>query len=176
MGRCVLLAAFFLRLETGHEPVKPILQALLLADRVYEDKATGKKIVAGIFQALYFKKQTDLKADLEKQGISGIPGGLHAGSPYAYVSLTDVRGSQPFVLRYVDLGEDKPVFEARFELRCDDPLKTIEVIAPMPPLPVKKAGTYALELLWKDEPLGSFRVTVEEMHIEGPQHDTDRNG
>ena len=157
-------------------PVQPVLQALLLADRVYEDKATGKKIVAGIFQALYFKKQEEMKADLEKQGILGMPGGLHAGSPYAYVSLTDVRGTQPFVLRYVDLSEDKPVFQAKFELTSDDPLGTVEVIAPLPPLPSGKAGTYALELLWKDEPLGSFRVTVQELQIEDPKDDTDRTG
>jgi len=96
--------------------VKPVLQALLLADRIYEDKATGKKIVAGIFQAVFFKKAEDLKAELEKRGVSGagMPGGFHAGAPYAYISLTDLRGTQPFILRYVDLGEDKPVFEAAF--------------------------------------------------------------
>lgn len=155
--------------------MKPVLQALLLADRVYEDKATGKKIVAGIFQRLFFKRPEDFKAELEKQGITSVPGGLHAGSPYAYVSLADVRGKQPFTLRYVDLAEDKPVFEAKFTVSCNDPLKTVEIIAPLPPLPTVKAGTYALELLWNDEPLGSFRVTVEEMHIQGPQNDTNGN-
>ncbi|MFH1919600.1 MAG: hypothetical protein ABIP48_06950 [Planctomycetota bacterium] len=157
--------------------MKPVLQALLLADRIYEDKATGKKIVAGIFQAVFFKKAEDLKAELEKRGVSGagMPGGFHAGSPYAYISLTDLRGTQPFVLRYVDLGEDKPVFEAAFTVSSDDPLKTVEIIAPLPPLPTTKAGTFALELLWNDEPLGSFRVTVKELQIEGTSDDTDAN-
>ena len=34
----------------------PVLQALVVADRVYEDKGTGKKIIAGTFSRLFFKK------------------------------------------------------------------------------------------------------------------------
>jgi hypothetical protein len=157
--------------------VKPVLQALLLADRIYEDKATGKKIIAGIFQALYFKDMKEVQSELQRRGVSEahIPGGMHAGSPYAYISLTDVRGAQPFVLRYVDLGEDQPVFEASFTLTAQDPLATVEVVAPLPPLPTTKAGTFALELLWNDEPLGSFRIIVQELRMEETSDDTDAN-
>jgi hypothetical protein len=156
--------------------VKPVLQALLVADQVYEDKRTGKKIIAGVFHNLWFKRQEDVAAELKKQGLDGtMPGGMLAGSPTAYACLTEIRGKQPFVLRYVDLQEDTPLFQAEFNVSCADPLKVVELVLPLPPLPATKAGTFALELLWKDEPLGSFRVTVAELQTEGPKDDNDAN-
>ena len=153
--------------------MKPVLQALLVADRVYEDKATGKKVVAGIFRQLHFKKPEDLKAELEKKGLPGnvVLGGLDAGSPWVYASLTDVRGTQPLGLRYVSLDEDKVVFETQLTVSCGDPLATLEIVAPLPKLPTARAGTYALELVWNDEPLGAFRIIVKEFHVGGPSND-----
>ncbi len=37
--------------------MKPIIQAMVLADHVYEDKSTGKKIIAGTFNQLLFSKK-----------------------------------------------------------------------------------------------------------------------
>ena len=143
--------------------VKPILQALLLADRVYEDKVTGKKVIAGTFNRLLFGKQK--RREIERDGVKRqmIPGGVHVGSPCVYISLTDIRGTISCVLRYVDLREDQPLLQTEFQIRCDDPLKTVEVILPMPPLPTPKAGIHALELLCDNEPVGSLRITVEEI-------------
>ena len=31
---------------------KPVLQSLILADHVYEDKLTGKRIIAGVFNRI----------------------------------------------------------------------------------------------------------------------------
>lgn len=157
--------------------MKPVLQALLLADRVYQDKVTGKHIVAGIFSQMLFVKDGAKPRTKEVDGEERqvVPGGMQAGSPYAYISLTDFQGSERFVLRYVDLDEDTPIFEAPFTVSSDDRLKTVEITAPLPPLPITKAGTFALELLWKNEPLGSFRVIVQEMQIKGTSDDTDTN-
>jgi hypothetical protein len=106
---------------------------------------------------------------VEKDGVQQhlIPGGIHAGSPYAYISLTEIRGKQLFVLRYVRLADETPIFQTEFEIRCDDPLQTIEVVAPLPPLPAAEAGVYALELLWGHEPIGAFRIHVEEFKQKG---------
>ena len=150
--------------------MKPVLQALLLADRIYEDKSTGKKIVAGIFHRLFFQKPAKT-ATIEKDGDDQrlIPGGLQAGSPYAYVSLTDVRGTRRFALRYVYLDDDQVILKLDFEVSCDDPLQTVEIVVPLPSLPTPNPGTYALELLCEDEPIGSFRVKVEEIPTEDLQ-------
>jgi hypothetical protein len=150
--------------------VKPVLQALLLADRVYEDKVTGKKIVVGIFHSIFFKRKEVFEKELERSGgnLPVSPGGFQAGSPFAYISLTEIRGEQKFVARYVDLSDDNVLFQCTFKASVPDPLQIVDVIVPLPPLPTNKAGVFALELLWKDEPLGAYRIIVKEMPTEEP--------
>ena len=142
--------------------MKPVLQALLLADHVYRD-TTGKHIVVGTFNKMVFAKGG---AEPKKIEIGGEEKGIvrdvqQAGNPYAYISLTEIHGKIQCVLRYVNLGQDKVFFETRFTLECSDPLQTVELAVPMLRLP-HVAGIHALELLCDDEPIGSHRVIVEE--------------
>ena len=151
--------------------MKPVLQALLLADHVYQDATTGKKVIAGTFNRLRFlkKQRPESPKEVENAGAQRqVIAGVHVGSPYAYISLTDIRGSLSCVLRYVDLEDNKALLETKFSITCDDPLETAEIVVPMPPLPTKKAGIHALELLCNDTPVGSLRITVEEI-----EEDTD---
>ena len=145
--------------------MKPILQSLLLADHVYEDKQTGKRIIAGVFNRLFFnKKPPVLNVDDGGKTKTIIQGGMQAGSPYAYLSLTEVPQSQKFVLRFVNLSEDQSLLETIFELQCTDPVATVEIVLPLPKLPITGAGAYALELTLDDgEPIGSLRISVEEL-------------
>ena len=85
--------------------------------------------------------------------------------------MTSVRGTQNFSIRYVFLNDDKVLFAISFQVNCQDPLETVQLIVPLPSLPIIEAGTYALELLCDDEPLGAFRITAEE--IEEPANDDD---
>jgi hypothetical protein len=155
------VAFFFSALGIGR--VKPVLQALLLADHVYRD-ATGKHIIAGTFNKLVFAKggAKPKTVDISGEEKQLIPGGMQTGSPYAYISLTEIRGKVQFVLRYVNLDQDKALFETGFSIECANPLQTVELVLPMPMLP-HLAGVHALELLCDDEPIGSHRVIVEEI-------------
>jgi len=160
----------------GTRYAKPILQSLLIADRVYTDNASGKKIIAGVFQTLAYIPNDVVKAHMEREGQPPAPmmqGGFDAGSPYAYISLTEVRGEQQFSLRYVSLQDDRALIEATLVVKSDDPLKTIELVVPLPRLPVPEPGIFALELLWGDEnvPLGMHRIRVTEVQI--PEQDND---
>lgn len=171
--------------------MKPVLQALLLADHIYEDKATGKKIIAGTFNRLFTAKRSHQPASESEQATGsgpppnhspGPPPGqthgqlpgqppaqgdasmlLRAGSPYAYISLTDVYSSLKLLLRYVDLEDNSILLQAEIgiEVHQPDPLKTMEMTVPLPPLPTPHPGTYALELLHEGELLGAHRVAVE---------------
>jgi hypothetical protein len=132
----------------------------LVADHVYIDAGTGKKIVAGIFH-----RMTLTPAKLEPTGENTVrlevpAGGHQSGSPFCYISLTEIRGKQPFTLRYVSLEDDKALFEMQFMAECQDPLETVEAVFPLPALPVLGPGHYAIELLWGQEPLGCHRITM----------------
>lgn len=146
---------------------KPVLQALLLADHVYQDKDTGKKVIAGTFNQLNLSKLKAAPKNAEPT--AGGPRQLspaevtRPGSPSAFISLTDVRGPTDLELRYVDLADNGVLLMLKFRVESDDPLKTVEAILPVPPLPTPRPGVYALELFCNDEPLGSLRVTAVEM-------------
>jgi hypothetical protein len=153
--------------------LKPVLQALVLADHVYQDKLTGKMVIAGTFGRAYFVKAA-AKQPAETSGaseqVAGQPRKLmwhevaRAGSPFAYISLTEIRGVVPIELRFVDLEENIVLIRAELSVTAKSPLDTAEFTVPLPPLPIPHAGIYALELLTNDEPLGALRVTA----IEGP--------
>ena len=146
--------------------IKPTLQALLIADRIYTDKDTGKKIVAGIFHQLGFVSQEDMDAETQRTGTTPVFScGNDAGSPFAYISLTDVRGNQSFALRYVELNSESVMFRCDFDINWDDPLMSVDLAIPLPRLPIGKTGVFALELLWNDEPLGTFRVQVKQIKL-----------
>lgn len=144
--------------------VKPVLQSLLLADKIYEDKATGKKVVAGIFNRLLLVPGSQMQRTKDDAGNESIRvlGGTDPGCPSAYFSITDFQGTAPFLLRYVDLSDSKVLLQAVMQISCKNPLETIEVVLPMPVLPKPHKGIYALELLCENEPLGSVRIVVDE--------------
>lgn len=146
--------------------MKPVLQAILLADHVYQDVATGKYIVAGIFSSLWLAKNVPAQGGVvELGGGKKVPyvGGMTPGSPFAYISLTGAHGPTSLVLRYVDLLDNSVLFTIDVNFTCNDPLATIELALPLIPIPIPHAGSYALELLCGDEWLGSHRVNVTEL-------------
>jgi hypothetical protein len=90
------------------------------------------------------------------------PTGLQSGSPFAYMSLTEVRGVTPMVLQLVSLEDDTQLFRSDLRVECQNPLYTIELTVPLPPIAPPKAGIYALEVLYNHEILGSLRIVVED--------------
>jgi hypothetical protein len=148
--------------------IKPTLQALILADNIYQDRLSGKMIIAGTFNRINFKKNIPKVADLpnEEENALKMQRKLawheiyRSGSPYAYISLTNARGPIPLELRYLDLADNTVLFVVQFSVNSEDPLTTIETIIPVPPLPTPHAGVYALELASGSEILGSHRITA----------------
>lgn len=154
---------------------KPILQSLILADHIYEDKLTGKRVIAGIFNRIVRGKRVMKPAPGAEEGGAGgtggapqqrvleiPPTGLQSGSPFAYISLTEVRGPTPFTLQLVNLEDDMALFKSELKVDCPNPLYTIELTVPLPPIAPPKAGIYALEVLHNNEILGSLRIVVED--------------
>lgn len=149
--------------------MKPVLQALLLADHVYVDKATGKKVVAGIFHKLLVNSLREQPAPEQSAAEPREPTSRRlaawqvqqAGSPYAYISLTEIRGQANLILRFVSADTFEVFFETEpFVVKAKTPLDTCEIVVPIPRLPVKE-GVYGLELHCDKELVGFHRVSVE---------------
>jgi len=135
--------------------VRPVLQALVLADHVYQD-VTGKKIIAGTFNRVLFSPKRPMKEveapDGSKRKVT--LGGMQSGSPSVYLSLTDVcQGTA--VLIATEIRVD-----------CEDRLQTVEVVVPLPALPIKEPGAYALEVVCEGEILGFHRIRADEFKVE----------
>lgn len=154
--------------------MKPILQAILVADHVYQDKFSGKVIVAGVFNALNLIKQPTNDHNTQQSPIDSEetvgPRKLQphevsrAGSPFCYINLTSVRGTLSLEIRFVDLADNAVLLRCNLpEITSDDPLKNHEIVLVLPPLTIPHAGCYALELLLDNELLGSHRITAKEL-------------
>ena len=151
--------------------MKPNLLALIVADNVYRDGRTGKHIISGTFDKLFFTR-TNMNQPIVVDGKQKLVGGMDSGSPYAYLCLNNVRGDTKLTLRYVDLADNSQLFEGEIRVSAQTPLDTVEAILPLPRLPVPHPGMFALELLCGDEPVGLRRITVEELPTkpDGTQH------
>lgn len=143
--------------------MKPVLQALVLAEKVYEDKS-GKKIIAGTFNEVHYGKiATPEGIAGEAKGPVRIPGGTNSGCPWVYINLTEIHGQASFKLQYVDLRHHTVLMSTAFAVKCGSPLANAEVVIPLPELPTPHPGTYALELLSEDHPLGALRVEAKSL-------------
>jgi hypothetical protein len=144
--------------------VKPVLQALVVADHVYQD-VSGKKIIAGTFNTFKFSRKPPVA---EVQGPDGtkqtvVRGGMQGGSPFAYVSLTDVCDGTKLQLQFVNLTRNAVLFGNEVTITNANRLTTVEMVFPLPRLPIQEAGVYALELLCDGDILGSYRITAENL-------------
>lgn len=146
--------------------MRPVLQALVLADRVYEDKS-GKKIIAGTFNRILLDRKgkipeahpTDSTKKVFKSAV------VDSGSPFVYLSLTDVLPEIDVILQFVNVSANKIVSETSVKIKCDDRLATVEIVLPLLPLAllVQEPGTYSLDLVWNGEIVGSHRVVAEDV-------------
>lgn len=147
--------------------MKPVLQALILADRVYQD-VSGKKIIAGTFSGFKFSKRPPVADVVGPDGTVQrvVAGGSNAGSPYAYISLTDVCEGTKIQIQFLDLSKNIVLFgNDSIVLPRVDRLCNVEVVLPLPVLPISEAGTYALQVVCEGEILGSWRVVAEELSM-----------
>ena len=139
--------------------MNPIVQSLLLAERVYRDQISQRYIITGIFNCIEF---AEFERDAAKNQ-AGCP-----GAPWVYISVTEVRKKTEFLLRYVNLENDAIIMGTKFTIAGDDPLQVHErgFGMPMPPI---SAGVQELQLIVDECLLGRVRVTlkkVENNHAE----------
>ena len=138
--------------------MKPVLQALVLAEKVYEAK-NGSKIIVGTFSRILVRNNLRPKTITDEKGVERpVVTGGQSGSPYAYISLTDVCNNTRLDLQFVSLEHNKVLFMTQLIVQCHDRLASVEFIAPLPPFTVDESGAYAFEIVCEGEVIGSHRL------------------
>ena len=145
--------------------MKPVLQALVLAERIYEDKS-GKKVICGTFNGLVIGKIPVPAMQLPDGSIKPmLLGGTDMGSPAAFISITDIVDGTELVLQFVNQSKNMVLFRAGVKLEIKDRLATVELVAPLPPMSaiIQEPGVYSFDVLCDAEILGSHRLIVKEL-------------
>ena len=127
----------------------PLVNALVLADKVYRDGASGKFIIAGTFNEIRAPK---------------FPTRLVGAA--LYVNLSDFRGEHRLSLQFVALSDGgKRLGESsQVPIKQTDPLAHTELCINLPHLGLEKPGLFAIELLWDGHYLNAckFNAVLEE--------------
>ncbi|MEM8668717.1 MAG: hypothetical protein AAGG48_14450 [Planctomycetota bacterium] len=144
---------------------KPVLQAMVLADHVYQDRVTNKFVIAGTFSNINFhtlpQEPTEGKGKEKK-----VPVGPRMGSPFLYIALAEVYAKTQLSLQFVDLSDAKVLMDGKVEIGSDDPTKVVECAIELPLLPITRpdvSATYSLDLIFEGEILGSWRIKAQEL-------------
>ena len=125
---------------------KPVLQALLLADQVYQDQRTGKKVIAGTFNKLWSPR---FPAQLGR-------------TTFAFICITDIRGRATLRLQYRDLSDNSVLMQLNegAVVEAASPNDSIELIVAVPGFPMPRPGVYSFDVVHEVEILGSLRINV----------------
>lgn len=147
--------------------MKPVLQALVLAERVYE-VVGGQKVIAGTFNGVKLRRRVPEQPVPGEGGKAVLVGGA-MGSPWAYISLTDVCNNTELQLQFVSLSRNVVLFETKLIVQCDNRLATVEVIVALPLLQLPEPGTYSFEVVCEGEVIGSHRVIAKLADDDNPE-------
>ncbi len=126
------------------EQQPPDVLAMILADAVHRDLATGKNYIQGTFHGV---------------AVASFPWTLV--SMVVYVVLTEGYGETPIRVRLVDAEESRPpILETETRVNFPDPLTVMEVVFPWFNVVFLEPGEYSVQLFGAGEFLREHRLEV----------------
>jgi hypothetical protein len=130
-----------------HPADGPRVVALLLADHVYRDGTSGKHVVAGTFN------------HLEAPSLPT----TFTGPVCVFAALLGLREPSAMQVSLVEPGSDEVLLgPLAFQVGADDSGLTVEFALQLPPLPLPRAGRYAIRLSSGSGTLGETPLHVVE--------------
>ncbi|MFC1644239.1 DUF6941 family protein [Candidatus Omnitrophota bacterium] len=124
---------------------KPIVNAMLICDKVITETGTNKKSLIGIFENINAYKFPCIHHFLA-----------------VYIKLTDANGRYKFRLELVDLENDSIVGKAEMpkEVEINDPLRTHDLVFNLVALKFARPGKYEFRIYANDEIFGQKTFLV----------------
>ena len=137
--------------------VTPVVQSFILAEHVYQEAQTGKKVIAGTFQ-----------------NITTLTFPVVLPKAFIYLALTNARGKLNLQVRVVDLTDDSVLLKSDVvKGEVPDPLLTAEMVMELPGLQFRHPGQYAVEAYCNEQRIAGLRINVKDSR-EGKQPDGNR--
>jgi hypothetical protein len=126
------------------EQQPPDVLALILADAVLRDFATGKCFIQGTYSVITAPVFPHVHPLI-----------------VAYAAITNGHGQTEMRLRLVDVDEDRAaVFEAEAPVEFPDPIAVVEMVFTATNVSFPKPGEYRLQLYGAGQPLRERRLHV----------------
>lgn len=154
----------------------PILQAVLLAERVYRDEFTKNFIICGVFdQQVVVTEGHDEReenADLGSvvSALPDLPYPTHSGTPTLFFSVTECNGPTAIEVHYVNRRSQEVLCKWRFEpFVADDPLQLRNYHIRLPELRVEKDGMFGFDVFGNRELIGSLKFRTDIVSRPRPQ-------
>jgi len=124
----------------------PVLQALVLADHIYTDEGSSKRIICGTFS---------------KISCLSFPA-IYNQTTWVFVLLVDVTGEINLQFRFVSLANDEILMQSSpIKIQALDKLTPLDIAIQIPPFPLPRAGIYSFECYADGTMIGSVRLNVE---------------
>lgn len=158
--------------------MKPRLQSLIVADKVFHDQELHKFVIAGTFNTLRVRQSPPNQGNVpiepssqaERKSINAL---RVASNPWLYFSLTDIVGKVLSSIRYVFLLDNQVLFSTdEFTIESNDRLATHERRLELPDLPIVGLGPYAIEFFANGEMIGALRIMAVADAGETGEHQT----
>ena len=124
-------------------PESPLPLALLLADNVYQDRESGKWVVAGIFSRVGFRSLPGMQSNLS-----------------VFFQVTNISAPVELRLRLEHADGDSVVLDVGGNIKAASPLDVISSKIVLHNVPFQKAGKYWVQLVSADEILTQVPLHV----------------
>ena len=138
-------------------PQAPLCLALVLADDIYRDTASGKRTILGTFSVIFSPEMPVTQGQLA-----------------VYCALTDGHGKTTIDLKLVRIDNDnmtdEPIAEARGEVDFVDPRMVVELDLKLRGIVFPSAGEYRFQIIGNGELLMERRLVVLHAIPEGEEN------
>jgi len=115
-----------------NRPLLPIVQAIILCDRIYKDDENGKCVLAGTFNRV---RLPEFPCEYQPAAL--------------YLNLSDFSGLHTVSFRFKRLSDDLVIEESpEFGLDHDDRREHHECIFELPPMEFPEPGRYTWEVIF----------------------------
>ncbi|MDR3110516.1 MAG: hypothetical protein LBU65_12660, partial [Planctomycetaceae bacterium] len=121
-----------------------VLQSILLAEHIYMDTATNKRVMTGTFNSI---------------SVSQFPTEI-GGMTSLYMCLRDIEPSDAITIEFVDSSANSVLFE-QGAIKIGGLPEPVEIVTTIDKIKITHAGAYTFDVFTNGNRfLGAFRLTV----------------